>query len=575
MANQSITVELDDETVRCLAAVGKPIDVLARLAHSAADGVRGRHPRRDQTDVSLRGERANADALEEKQRGAIEREVDALVNTGRHRVDQVLQVARNESERQLRSRSTIAEADVEFERARAVREGERSSADAELERERAERRRSRNDILAAEREATDLDLTGERFNSDTLIADLREANEQMVSATIRAQELTEQADEARAEAEAVTKELQESEERYRTLFELCPAAIYSCDTSGVIQKFNRHAAELWGRTPAIGDTDGRFCGSFKMFRPDGSFMPHDHCPMAEVVSGKLPEVRDAELVLERPDGSRVTVVANIQPLRNQRGEITAALNCFYDITERKQGENQLADSLNSERELAEFREMFIGILGHDLRTPLGSIVMAAGMLLERGHLDEQDVKTVARIIRSNQRMTEMITQVLDLTRARLGGGLAIEPKPTDLRDVVRNVVEEFEAMIRVEVEGDVTGTWDQDRLAEVLSNLTGNAIEYAARGTAVGIKAHAEGAEVVVEISNQGEPIPADVLPFIFEPFRRARQREKSATGNLGLGLYIAHQIVLSHGGTLDGQSTNGTTTFVMRLPRQTPSRLI
>ena len=225
--------------------------------------------------------------------------------------------------------------------------------------------------------------------------------------------------------------------------------------------------------------------------------------------------------------------------------------------------------MNRERELAEFRERFIGILGHDLRTPLSSIVMAAALLLERGHLDEQDAKTVARIIRSDQRMTEMITQLLDLTRARLGGGLPIERTPTDLREVIGHVVEEFDATIQQEVRGDVTGLWDRGRLAEVLSNLAGNAIEYATRGTVVVISAHAEGGDVVVEVSNQGEPIPADVLPFIFEPFRRARPREKSATGNLGLGLYIAHQIVRSHDGTLDGQSADGTTTFVIRLPRR------
>ena len=228
----------------------------------------------------------------------------------------------------------------------------------------------------------------------------------------------------------------------------------------------------------------------------------------------------------------------------------------------------------SERQLravAEFREMFIGILGHDLRNPLGSIVMSAALLLRRGHLDEQDAATATRIINSSQRMTRMITQVLDLTRARLGGGLPIEPVPADLRKICRNVVEEFEKTIHLDAEGDLTGTWDEDRLAEVLSNLAGNAIEYAAPGTNPIIKAYADAGEVVVEISNQGPAIPPDVLPFIFAPFRRAKQHEKSATGNLGLGLYIAHQIVLAHGGTLDAHCGDGTTTFVMRLPRSAP----
>ena len=118
----------------------------------------------------------------------------------------------------------------------------------------------------------------------------------------------------------------------------------------------------------------------------------------------------------------------------------------------------------------------------------------------------------------------------------------------------------------------MTGVWDPDRLAEALSNIARNATEHAAPGTGVVVKAHAEGAEVVVEIINHGEPIPADVLPFIFEPFRRAQRQKTSTTGNLGLGLYIANQIVGSGGGTLVAYSADGTTTFLMRLPRQPPA---
>jgi signal transduction histidine kinase len=223
------------------------------------------------------------------------------------------------------------------------------------------------------------------------------------------------------------------------------------------------------------------------------------------------------------------------------------------------------------REVAEFREMFIGILGHDLRNPLGSIAMSAASLLRNGRLDAQDEKKIARITSSGDRMFRMISQLLDLTRARLGGGLPLDPKPTDLREVCQSVVGEFEKRIRLEVEGDVTGTWDPDRLAEALSNIAGNALEHAAPGTAVVVKAHGEGPEVVVEVINQGDPIPADVLPFIFEPFRRAKQHEKSPAGNLGLGLYIANQIVHSGLGSLVASSVDGTTSFLMRLPRHPP----
>jgi hypothetical protein len=119
--------------------------------------------------------------------------------------------------------------------------------------------------------------------------------------------------------------LRASEERFRTLFELGPSAVYACHARGVIQDFNQRATELWGRTPARSDDSERFCGSIRMFRPDGSFMYHERCPMAWVVSGKVSEVNDEEVIVERPDGSRVTAVVNIRSLRNERGEITGAI----------------------------------------------------------------------------------------------------------------------------------------------------------------------------------------------------------------------------------------------------------
>ena len=148
--------------------------------------------------------------------------------------------------------------------------------------------------------------------------------------------LMEDAVESRKAMEGLNLDLRASEDRYRTLFNLGPVAVYSCDSSGVIQNFNSRAAELWGRSPEHGDTDERFCGSNKLFHPDGSFMPHERCPMAQVVSGRLSEVCDEEVLIERPNGSRVTVVVNIRPLKNEHGEVTGAINCFYDITERKQ-----------------------------------------------------------------------------------------------------------------------------------------------------------------------------------------------------------------------------------------------
>jgi len=170
-------------------------------------------------------------------------------------------------------------------------------------------------------------------------------NEALLLGSVRQHELTEAAESFNSQLQKEISErrqveaaLRESERRYRTLFDLGPVAIYSCDASGVLQQFNRRAVELWGREPAARAAGQRFCGSFKLFRPDGRRMSHGRCPMADVARGKLSAVSDQEVIIERPDGSRITVVVNIRPLKNDQGQISGAVNCFYDITERKRAE---------------------------------------------------------------------------------------------------------------------------------------------------------------------------------------------------------------------------------------------
>lgn len=186
-------------------------------------------------------------------------------------------------------------------------------------------------------------------------------NEALILSSLRQQELVGLTEElnARLRREITDRKLaeatlHESEERYRALFEMGPVAIYSCHASGVIQHFNRRAAELWGREPALGDINERFCGSLILFRPDGSYLPHDQSPMADVLSGKIPEARDVEARVERPDGSRITAVVNIRPLKNQRGEITGAINSFIDITERQAAQEAVRASEARFRMLFEF-----------------------------------------------------------------------------------------------------------------------------------------------------------------------------------------------------------------------------
>ncbi len=127
------------------------------------------------------------------------------------------------------------------------------------------------------------------------------------------------------------------------LLSVLPVAVFTIDRSGVITNYNARAAELWGRAPVCGDTQRRFCGSWRLFLPDGTWLPHELCPMASILENGRP-VKDLEVIMERPDGSRITVLANIVALRDESGAIVGAMNCFNDITERKRSERQLHES---------------------------------------------------------------------------------------------------------------------------------------------------------------------------------------------------------------------------------------
>src|SRR6266850_2010834 len=137
--------------------------------------------------------------------------------------------------------------------------------------------------------------------------------------------------------------LQQIEERFRRLVEVMPVAVYVCDTSGTIQNYNNRAVELWGREPQLGDRAQHYCGSLRLYSPDGQLVPHQESKMAEVLRTGV-EARDLEVVIERPDGSCITVLVNIVPLRDVDGELTGAMNCFQDITDRKRAEEGLRRS---------------------------------------------------------------------------------------------------------------------------------------------------------------------------------------------------------------------------------------
>jgi two-component system, sensor histidine kinase and response regulator len=217
-------------------------------------------------------------------------------------------------------------------------------------------------------------------------------------------------------------------------------------------------------------------------------------------------------------------------------------------------------------------EMFVGILGHDLRNPLSSIVTGA-QLLERRITDERQLRTLRRMVSSAGRMKDMIEQLLDLTRARLAGGLGFvrARRSVDLAELVGRAADEIRAVaperhVVVTATGNGNSAGDASRLLQVFSNLLSNAVHHGTPNTPVSVTTEGLENEIVVVVRNEGT-IPPDLLPRIFDPFRGARAMTGSQ--GLGLGLFISQQIVATHGGTIAVESTpTAGTAFTVRFPR-------
>jgi signal transduction histidine kinase len=238
-----------------------------------------------------------------------------------------------------------------------------------------------------------------------------------------------------------------------------------------------------------------------------------------------------------------------------------------ELSERRRIEAEIAKAV-------EFQQRLVGIVGHDIRSPLSALLATANMLLSMGELTERQAKAIERIARSGGRIESIVRVLLDFASARIGGGIQIHRRQMDLHELVPRAIEELhqshpDRPIHYSHEGDGAGEWDADRLMQVLVNLLDNAMKYSTEGTAVEVVSSGRENSVVLEVHNWGEPIPDSLLPLLFEPFRRGTQSGQTVKMSLGLGLYIVQEIVRAHSGSVDVRSSQESgTTFRVQLPR-------
>jgi sigma-B regulation protein RsbU (phosphoserine phosphatase) len=360
--------------------------------------------------------------------------------------------------------------------------------------------------------------------------------------------------------------------KYRDLFENAPCGYLTIGSDGRITKVN---ATL---TAWTGFEANKFVGRrlHQFLNMAGRIYYETHIAPLLRMQGFFNEFA---LDFETDAGERLPVIANAAERRDADGGLLFTALVVIKATDRRRYERQLVESrselqkgLATERETAELREQFIAVLGHDLRNPLAAISAGARILQRSGALqDHKQLRVLDMINTTVTRMSDLIDNVLDFARGRLGGGITLSRDANrPLEPVLEQVVDELRTASSrrvIETSFEITDpvNCDRTRIGQLVSNLIGNALTHGAPDQSVRVGAKTEGDAFKLWVANAGEPIPAAAMEKLFEPFFRGNVRDSRQ--GLGLGLHIASQIAQAHGGRIDVTSTPDETRFVFTMP--------
>lgn len=354
------------------------------------------------------------------------------------------------------------------------------------------------------------------------------------------------------------RRVQETNDTLRFLIEAIPQQVWTANPEGDLVTVNRRVLEYF----AANSENILGSGWLDFLHPDDVEMCRRKW-LASLATGHEYEV---EFRLRRGDGVFRWHLGRATALCGSDDAVTMWFGTNTDIDDRKLVEHAL-------QERATFEQQLIGIVSHDLRNPINAIGIAAALLLQRGNLDDLQGKAVSRIVSSSERARRLIRDFLDFTQARSTGRIPISPAAANIREIARQVFDEVllahaDRPATIEHEGEETGHWDADRLAQVIANLLGNAFQHGTPGGTVRLRTRGTGDEVLIEVHNEGLPIPAGDIARLFRPFERGSGTLPSSARSVGLGLYISEQIVSAHRGTIAVRSTVDGTLFTVRLPR-------
>jgi signal transduction histidine kinase/CheY-like chemotaxis protein len=360
----------------------------------------------------------------------------------------------------------------------------------------------------------------------------------------------------------------QGEAEFRRLLDKLPAGAYTCDAAGLITYYNPRAVELWGRAPKLYDADDRYCGSFRLFGLDGSPIAHDNCWMALALRNDA-EYNGREIMVERPDGRRVTALAHANPIHDEHGRLCGAVNVLVDISDRKAAEEALQTA-------SRYKDEFLATLAHELRNPLAPLRNAVQILDLKVPRSDETTGALAVIDRQMKQMTRLIDDLMDLSRVTRNK-IELQRRVVRLADIVHAALETSQPLIEagghrftltmpgelIMLEADAT------RLAQVVSNLLNNAAKFTPRGGHITLRVERDGDDAVLRVCDTGIGIEPEALPLIFEMFAQADHSLERTHAGLGVGLTLVRRLVELHGGTIEARSggRNCGAEFVVRLP--------
>jgi len=355
---------------------------------------------------------------------------------------------------------------------------------------------------------------------------------------------------------------------YRLLVQHSPVMIWRAGLDASCDYFNETWLSFTGRTleQEMGNGWAEGVHPDDLERCVSHYLDHFH----------RREPFEMEYRLRRHDGVYRWIFDRGVPFTDDTRTFAGFIGSCVDVDERRKA--QEAQQQHDQEQLAlarDFEKWILAIVSHDIRNPLNAIQIAAHCL--QGIADPAGAaKKQAEIVtRGVKRIQHIVGDLLDLSREREGAGIPVEPKPTDLRAMCQQIIDELEAIVRdreitLDCEADGQGAWDEHRILQAISNLTSNAVQHGTPGSPVRVRLTGDEQRVAVEVHNEGT-IPGELLPRIFEPFRSGRHHGSRGDG-LGLGLFIAKAIAHAHGGGLEVDSSGGATMFRLVLPRHTPS---